>query len=162
MCFKQILGMNDDDDLASELDQSSLGQQIQNLDASKQATCFHYMAAMPHRSLNPSMMLSTEPAMKAPCVALIACRNLWNAKGEKKSSFVINVSKARRHRKTETTEVQVEWRIPQVGGSRSVCYYKRWMICYLLRVRNVDDTRSIDDGKRDRQKIGVSHNYRQS
>jgi hypothetical protein len=37
------------------------------------------------------------------------------------------------------------------------------MICYLMRVRNVHDTRSIDDGKRDRQKIeGVSHNYRQS
>jgi hypothetical protein len=44
-----------------------------------------------------------------------------------------------------------------------VCYYKRWMICYLMRVKNVDDTRSIDDGKRDRQNIeGVSHNYRQS
>jgi hypothetical protein len=35
MCFKQILSMNDDDDLASELDQSGLWQQIQNLDASK-------------------------------------------------------------------------------------------------------------------------------
>jgi len=77
--------MNDDDDLASELDQFGLGQQIQNLDASKQATCFHYMAAMPHRPQNPSMMLSTELAMKAPCVILIACPNLWNAKGEKKS-----------------------------------------------------------------------------
>jgi hypothetical protein len=109
------------------------------------------------------MMLSTEPAMKAPCVTLIACRNLWKAKGEKKSSFVINVSKARRHKERETTEVQVEWIIPQVGGSGSVCYYKRWMICHLMRVRNVDDTRNIDDGKRDRQKIeGVSHNYRQS
>jgi hypothetical protein len=93
--------MNDDDDLASELDQSGLGQQIQNLDASKQATCFHYLVAMPHRPLNPSMMLSTEPAMKAPCVALIASRNLWKAKGEKKSSFVINVSKAWRHRERE-------------------------------------------------------------
>jgi len=155
--------MNDDDDLANELDQSGLGQQIQNLDASKQATCFHYLAAMPHRPLNPNMMLSIEPAMKAPCVVLIACQNLWNAKGEKKSLFVINVSKAWRHRETETTKVQVEWRIPQVRGSRSVCYYKRWMICYLNVVRNVDDTRSINDGKRDRQKIeGVSHNYRQS
>ncbi len=83
-CFKRILGMNDDDDLASELDQSGLGQQIQNLNASMQASCFHYLAAMPHRPLNPSMMLSTEPAMKAPCVALIACRNLCKAKGEKK------------------------------------------------------------------------------
>jgi hypothetical protein len=91
VCFKQILGMNDDDDLASELDQSGLRQQIQNLDASKQATCFHYLAAMSHRPLNPSMMLSTEPAMKAPCVALIACRNLWKARGGKKSSFVSNV-----------------------------------------------------------------------
>jgi hypothetical protein len=109
------------------------------------------------------MMLSTEPAMKAPCVALIACRNLCKEKGEKNSSFLNNVSKARRHRERETAEVQVEWRIPQVGGSGSVCYYKRWTICYLMRVRNVDDTRSIDDGKRDRQKIeGVSHNYRQS
>jgi hypothetical protein len=90
--------MNDDDDLASELDQSGLGQQIQNLNASKQASCFHYLAAMPHRPLNPSMMLSTEPAMKAPCVALIACRNLCKEKGEKKSSFVNNVSKARRQR----------------------------------------------------------------
>jgi hypothetical protein len=35
VCFKRILGMNDDDDLANELDQSGLGQQIQNLDASK-------------------------------------------------------------------------------------------------------------------------------
>jgi hypothetical protein len=76
--------MNDDDDLASELDQSGRGQQIQNLDASKQTTCFHYLAVMPHRPLNPSMTLSTEPAMKAPCVTLIACRNLWDAKREKK------------------------------------------------------------------------------
>jgi hypothetical protein len=84
-------------------------------------------------------------------------------KEKKKSLFVINVSKAQRHRERETAEVQVEWRILQVGGSGSVCYYKRWIICYLMRVRNVDDTRSIDDGKRDRQKIeGVSHNYRQS
>ncbi len=66
-------------------------------------------------------------------------------------------------REKETVEVQVEWRIPQVGGFGSVRYYKRWMICYLMQVRNVDDTRSIDDGKRDRQKIeGVSHNYWQS
>jgi hypothetical protein len=84
-------------------------------------------------------------------------------KEKKKSLFVINVSKAQRHRERETAEVQVEWRILQVGGFGSVCYYKRWIICYLMRVRNVDDTRSIDDGKRDRQKIeGVSHNYRQS
>jgi hypothetical protein len=84
-------------------------------------------------------------------------------KEKKKSLFVINVSKAQRHTERETAEVQVEWRILQVGGSGSVCYYKRWIICYLVRVRNVDDTRSIDDGKRDRQKIeGVSHNYRQS
>jgi hypothetical protein len=65
--------MNDDDDLANELDQSGLGQQIQNLDASKQTTYFHYLATMPHRPLNSSMVLSTEPAMKAPCVILIAC-----------------------------------------------------------------------------------------
>jgi hypothetical protein len=97
--------MNDDDDLASELDQSGLGQQIQNLDASKQATCFHYLVAMPHRPLNPNMMLSTEPAMKAPCLALIASRNLWKAKGEKKSSFVINVSKARRQRERERDRI---------------------------------------------------------
>jgi hypothetical protein len=59
----------------------------------------------------------------------------------------------------ETVEVQVEWKNPQVGGSRSVCYFKRWMICYLMRVRNVDDTRSIDNGKHDWQKIErVSHN----
>jgi hypothetical protein len=84
-------------------------------------------------------------------------------KEKKKSLIVINVSKAQRHKERETAEVQVEWRILQVGGSGSVCYYKRWIICYLMRVRNVDDTRSIDDGKRDRQKIeGVSHNYRQS
>jgi hypothetical protein len=83
--------MNDDDDLASEFDQSGLWQQIQNLDASKQATCFHYLATMPHKPLNPSMMLSTELVMKATCVVLIACRNLWKAKGEKKSSFVSNV-----------------------------------------------------------------------
>jgi hypothetical protein len=83
--------MNDDDDLASELDQSGLRQHTQNLDASKQATYFHYLATMPHRLLNPSMMLSTELAMKAPCVALIVCRNLWKVKGEKKSSFVSNV-----------------------------------------------------------------------
>jgi hypothetical protein len=30
--------MNDDDDLANELDQSGLGQQIQNLNASKQVS----------------------------------------------------------------------------------------------------------------------------
>jgi len=83
--------MNDNDDLASELDQSGLGQQIQNLDASKQATYFHYLVAMPYRPLNPSMMLSIEPAMKAPCVALIVCRNLWKTKGGKECSFVNNV-----------------------------------------------------------------------
>jgi hypothetical protein len=83
--------MNDDDDLASELDQSGPGQQIQNLDACKQATYFHYLAAMPHRPLNLSMMLSTELVMKALCVALIACQNLWKAKGGKKSLFVSNV-----------------------------------------------------------------------
>jgi hypothetical protein len=55
-------------------------------------------------------------------------------------------------REKETAEVQVEWRIPQVGSSGSVCYYKRWMICYLMRVRNVDDMRNIDDGKRDGRK----------
>lgn len=114
--------MNDDNDLASELDQSSLGKQIQNINASNQATCFHYLAAMPHKPLNPSMMLSTEPAMKAPCVALIACRNLCKVKGGKKSLFVINVSNSRRHRERETAENQVEWRIPPVGGSGSVCY----------------------------------------
>jgi hypothetical protein len=66
------------------------------------------------------------------------------------------------NKERETVEVQVEWRNPQVGGFGSVRYYKRWMICYLMQVRNVNDTRSIDDGKRDRQKIGVSHNYWQS
>jgi hypothetical protein len=50
----------------------------------------------------------------------------------------------------ETAKVQVEWRTPQVEGSGSVCYYKMWMIYYLMRVRNVDDTRNINDGKRDR------------
>jgi hypothetical protein len=104
VCFNRILGINDDDDLASELEQFGLRQHIRNLDASKQATCFHYLLAMPHRPLNPSMMLSTEPVMKAPCVTLIACRNLWKAKGGKKSSFVINVSKARRHRERETPQ----------------------------------------------------------
>jgi hypothetical protein len=76
--------MNDDDDLASELDQSGRGQQIQNLNASKQPTCFHYLAVMPHRLLNPSMMLSTELAMKAPYITFTTCQNLWNAKREKK------------------------------------------------------------------------------
>jgi hypothetical protein len=76
--------MNDDDDLASELDQSDRGQQIQHLDASKQVTYFHYLAVMPHRPLNPSTTFNTEPAMKAPCVTFIVCRNLWNAKREKK------------------------------------------------------------------------------
>jgi len=56
-------------------------------------------------------------------------------------------------RERETVEVQVEWRISQVKGPGSVCYYKRWMICYLMRVRNADDMRSIGDGKCDWQKI---------
>ncbi len=79
---------------------------------------------------------------------------------EEKNPRLLIMFKRHGDRERETVEVQVEWRIPQVGGFENVCYYKRWMICYLMRVRNVDDTRSIDDGKRDRQKIkGVSHNY---
>jgi hypothetical protein len=43
-----------------------------------------------------------------------------------------------------------------------VCYYKRWTICYLMRVRNVDDTRSIDDGKRDPHKYKLNGEFLKS
>ncbi len=49
-----------------------------------------YLAKRPHRPLNPSMMFSAEPAMKAPCVALIAWRNLCSStQGEGRNYYLL-------------------------------------------------------------------------
>jgi len=63
---------------------------------------------MPHRPLNPSMMLSTEPAMKAPCVALIACRNLWKVKGEKNPRLLVMF---KRHENKERERETVKYKL---------------------------------------------------
>jgi hypothetical protein len=57
---------------------------------------FSYLAAMPHMPLKPRMMFRAEPAMKAPCVALIACTNLCTWVGWDKPSLLFFRGKKRR------------------------------------------------------------------
>jgi hypothetical protein len=57
---------------------------------------FIYLAAMPHMPLKPRMMFRAEPAMKAPCVALIACTNLCTWVGWNKPPLLFFRGKKRR------------------------------------------------------------------
>lgn len=57
---------------------------------------FIYLAAMPHMPLKPRMIFRAEPAMKAPCVALIACTNFCTWVGWNKPSLLVFRGKKRR------------------------------------------------------------------
>ncbi len=133
-----------------------------------------YLAKRPHRPLNPSMMFSAEPAMKAPCVALIAWRNLCSGtQGEGRNYYLLC---------RQEYDLTV-YLLDSSGALEAVHFFSgsQWMeilsvggddggervrwgvgFAYLMWVRNVDDWRSIDNRKCDRQKIeGVSHYCRQ-
>jgi len=98
---------------------------------------FIYLAAMPHMPLKPRMIFRAEPAMKAPCVALIACTNFctwvgWNkptgfSREEKKNADRQGCGQERKRGK--------EKRKKKKTGSST----------HLMRVLNADDARSIDD-----------------
>jgi hypothetical protein len=100
---------------------------------------FIYLAAKPHMPLKPRMMFRAEPAMKAPCVALIACTNLCTWVGWNKSSLLFFRGKKRRMQigRDVGKKVKEERR----KGKKK----KTGSSTHLMRVLNVHDARSIDD-----------------
>jgi hypothetical protein len=98
---------------------------------------FIYLAAMPHMPLKPRMMFRAEPAMKAPCVALIACTNLCTWVGSNKPSLLFFREKKRR--------MQIDRDVGKKGKEERRRGKKRGSSTYLMRVSNCHDARSIDD-----------------
>jgi hypothetical protein len=95
------------------------------------------LAAMPHMPLKPRMMFRAEPAMKAPCVALIACTNLCTWVGSNKPSLLFFREKKRR--------MQIDRDVGKKGKEERRRGKKRGSSTYLMRVSNCHDARSIDD-----------------
>jgi hypothetical protein len=95
---------------------------------------FIYLAAMPHMPLKPRMMFRAEPAMKAPCVALIACTNFCTWVGWNKPSLLFFRGKKRRMHIGRDVGKKVKEEKKKTGSST-----------HLMRVFNFGDARSIDD-----------------
>jgi hypothetical protein len=94
---------------------------------------------MLHKPLKPRTMLTAEPAIKAPWVALIAWTNLYKKHADSVRTCVI----ADKRRKTNNAK---HWR-------RHYCRCD-----YLMRFTDVHDAWRIDDGQDHREKVeGVSH-----
>jgi len=94
---------------------------------------------MLHKPLKPRTMLTAEPAIKAPWVALIAWTNLY----KKRAGSVHNCAVADKRRETNIAK---QWR-------------RRNRRChYLMRFVDVHDACRIDDGQDHREKVeGVPH-----